>query len=147
MALNHWSWRSLVLVAAILAMHGLLIGSSSGKQDDDAPAEKPKADAVQAAQNLTITITASENGQVASLRIGLAKLFEGPLDDRKLQILDRRLKDDFAIEGKPFEQVILRVGEKPKGGDMIKVINVCERQKLADGSPIKKINFVILNAD
>ncbi|HEY2253719.1 MAG TPA: hypothetical protein VGH74_21745 [Planctomycetaceae bacterium] len=136
-----------MLIAAILAMGGLLIGSSSGKEDDDAPAGKPKADAVQAAKTLTITIAASENGQVASFTVGLAKLFEGPLDGRKLQILDRRLKDVFAIEGKPFEQVILRVGEKLNAGDLIKIIKVCERQKLADGSPIKKMSFAVLDAD
>src|SRR5258708_5650958 len=51
-----------------------------------------------AAKTLTIKIVAAGNGQVGSMTVGLAKLFDGPLDSRKLQIFDKRLKDVFSIE-------------------------------------------------
>lgn len=99
---------------------------------------------IAAAHTLSITIAAAGNGQVASISVGLAKLFEGPMDGRKLQILDKRLKDVFAIEGKPFDQVLLRVGKALNYGELMKVIDVCTRQKMADGKPVNKISFVEL---
>lgn len=99
---------------------------------------------IAAAHTLTIRIVAAGNGQVASISVGLAKLFDGPMDGRKLTILDRRLKDVFAIEGKPFDQVLLQVGKALNYGELMKVIDVCTRQKMADGKPVNKISFVEL---
>ena len=99
---------------------------------------------IAAAHTLNITIAAAGNGQVASISVGLAKLFDGPMDGRKLQILDRRLKDVFAIQGKPFDQVLLRVGKALNYGELMKIIEVCTRQKMADGKPVNKISFVEL---
>ncbi len=96
-----------------------------------------------AAKTLTITIAASPKGQVASMTVGLAKLFDGPLDGHRLNQLDKRLKDVFAIEG-TFEQVLLRVGKTLDYGELMKIIDVCTRQKMADGKPVNKISFVEL---
>jgi biopolymer transport protein ExbD len=108
------------------------------KEDDDG------APGIAAAHTLSITIVAAGNGQVASISVGLAKLFDGPMDERKKQILERRLKDVFAIEGKPFDQVLLRVGKALNYGELMKIIDVCTRQKMADGKPVNKISFVEL---
>ena len=99
---------------------------------------------IAAAHTLSITIHAAGNGQVASISVGLAKLFDGPMDGNRLRTLDRRLKDVFAIEGKPFDQVLLRVGKALNYGELMKIIDVCTRQKMADGKPVNKISFVEL---
>jgi len=96
------------------------------------------------AHTLTITIVSAGNGQVASMTVGLAKLFDGPLDGRTLKLLDRRLKDVFSIEGKPFEQVLLRVGKSLNYGELMKIIDICTKQKMADGKPVNKISFIEL---
>ncbi len=96
-----------------------------------------------AAKTLTITIVAAGNGQVASMTVGLAKLFDGPLDGNRIRQLDRRLKDVFAIEG-TFDQVLLRVGKNLNYGELMRIIDVCTRQKMADGKPVNKISFVEL---
>ena len=80
---------------------------------------------------------------MASIRVGLAKLFDGPLDGDRIRQIDRRLKDVLAIEG-AAQQVLLRVDRRLNSGDLIKVINVCDGQKIADGGTIKKISFVVL---
>jgi biopolymer transport protein ExbD len=109
------------------------------KQDPD------KGDqGIAAAHTLTITIAAAGNGQVAKLSVGLAPLYDGPLDGRKMKLLDDRLKAVFAIEGKPFDQVLLRVGKALNYGELMKIIDVCTRQKMADGKPVNKISFVEL---
>lgn len=96
-----------------------------------------------AAKTLTITIVSAGNGQVASMTVGLAKLFDGPASPDRLRQLDRRLKDVFAIEG-TFEQVLLRVGKTLDYGELMKIIDVCTKQKMADGKPVNKISFVEL---
>ncbi|MGE5191687.1 MAG: hypothetical protein ACM3U2_04240, partial [Deltaproteobacteria bacterium] len=106
-----------------------------------APATRDKSAGAATSKTLTITITADADGHVASLTVGLAKLFDGPLDDNRLRQLDKRLKDVFAIEG-TFDGVVLRVGKSLKYEELIKVINVCTVQKMADGNPVKKISFV-----
>lgn len=105
--------------------------------EDDAGGPAP-------AHTLTITIASAGNGQVASMQVGLAKLFDGPLDGNRLKMLDRRLKDVFAIEGKPYDQVLLRVGKSLGYGELMKIIDVCTKQKMADGTPVNKISFVEL---
>jgi biopolymer transport protein ExbD len=103
-----------------------------------------EGEGIAAAHTLTITIVAAGNGQVASISVGLAKLFDGPMDGRALAVLDRRLKDVFAIAGKPFDQVLLRVGKALNYGELMKIIDVCTRQKMADGKPVNKISFIEL---
>jgi len=114
-----------------------------------APDAKPdegndEGDAPAAAKTLTITIVSAPNGQVASITVGLAKLFDGRLDAGRLRQLDRRLKDVFAIEGAPFNQVLLRVGKTLDYGELMKIIDVCTKQKMADGKPVNKISFIEL---
>lgn len=138
MALTQLLRRSLTVIAAALAIIGLLSGGIL-IQDADEEEDLPPG----AAKTLTITITADENGQTSSLKVGLAKLFDGRLDGRKLTILDRRLKDVFAIEGNPFDRVLFRVDEALNSGDLIKVIQVCDKQKMADGKPVMKMSFVV----
>ena len=113
-------------------------------QQEQAKIEDDKGDGIAAAHTLSITIVAAGNGQVGSISVGLAKLFDGPMDSRKLSILDRRLKDVFAIEGKPFDQVLLRVGKALNYGELMRIIDVCTRQKMADGKPVNKISFIEL---
>jgi biopolymer transport protein ExbD len=110
------------------------------KEQQDAPDE---GTGLAAAKTLTITIYAAPNGQVASMTVGLAKLFDGPLDGGRIRQIDRRLKDVFAIEG-TFDQVLLRVGKTLNYGELMRVIDVCTKQKMADGKPVNKISFVEL---
>ena len=113
------------------------------EQKVDQEAEPDAGPGVAAAKTLTITIASAGNGQVASMTVGLAKLFDGPASPERLRQLDRRLKEVFAIE-EAFEQVLLRVGKTLDYGELMKIIDVCTKQKMADGKPVNKISFVEL---
>jgi len=93
------------------------------------------------AKTLTITITSAPNGEVGSITVGLAKLFDGPVDVGRLRQLHHRLNDVFAIEG-TVDQVLLRVGTNLGFGELMKIIDACGRQKMADGKPVDKIRLV-----
>jgi biopolymer transport protein ExbD len=106
--------------------------------------DPPPGDEVDARTlTITITITAADNGQVASVTVGLQKLFDGPLDDGRLRQLNRRLQEIFAIQ-EAFDQVVLRVGKQLNYGDLMKVVDVCTKQKMSGGILLNKISFVEL---
>lgn len=109
------------------------------KQKPD-PGDVPVADS---ARTLTITIRSAENGQVASVTVGMVKTFDGPLDAGKLGQFDRRLKQIFGIE-EAFDQVLLQVGKSLNYGELMKLIEVCTRQRMADGTKVTKISFIEL---
>jgi biopolymer transport protein ExbD len=107
------------------------------------PPVKPGSDDEIAARTLTITITAAESGQVALVTVGLQKLFDGPLNDDRLRILNRRLQEIFAIQ-EAFDQVVLKIGKRLHYGDLMKIIDVCTKQKMSDGKLLSKISFAEL---
>src|SRR5262245_32893974 len=67
------------------------IAEQSPKEDVE-----PEPGAGAAAKTLTITIVSAGNGQVASMTVGMAKLFDGPATPEQLRKFDRRLKDVFS---------------------------------------------------
>jgi len=97
-----------------------------------------------AGKTLTITIRSAGDGRIASMTVGLAKLFDCAVDADRLRALDRRLKDVLAIEGTIFDQVLLRVDTALNYDELVKVIDVCTRQKMADGRAMNKISFMEL---
>ena len=98
------------------------------------------------AKTLTVTVAASKNGQVASVRVGLAKLFDGPLKEHRLQQLHRRLKEVFSVHD-AFDQVVLRVETNLNYGELMKIVEVCTMQKMSNGKLVNKISFVEVPED
>src|SRR5260221_426320 len=116
----------------------LIEGATAERKQVPDPGERPVADP---AKTLSITIRSAENGQVASVTVGMVKTFDGPLDTGKLGQFDRRLKQVFAIE-EAFDQVLLQVGKSLNYGELMKLVEVCTRQRMADGTKVTKISFI-----
>jgi biopolymer transport protein ExbD len=96
-------------------------------------------------KSLSIRLLADVSGHVTSARVGLAPVFEGPATPDNLAKLDERLKSLFGMEFGPYEQVLIRVDPKLHYEDLMKVIDVCTRQKLPNGQDLRAINFAELN--
>jgi len=111
--------------------------------DQKLPADRPPDRQEAEARTLLIQIVAADNGQVASVTVGFQKLFDGPLDERRLRILNRRLQEFFAIP-EAFDQIVLRVGKQMNYGDLMKIVDVCTRQKMPDGKLLSRISFTEL---
>ncbi len=110
-------------------------------------AERPDvADAADAgsttAKTLEVSVFADATGDVSRVQVGLRGAFTGAADASNLHKLDQRLHEDFAIEGSPFEQIVIRVAPNLRYEELMKVIDVCTRQKTADGQMLHKISFV-----
>jgi biopolymer transport protein ExbD len=94
-------------------------------------------DPVQGVNSLIISIFPTPSGQIGSMAIG-----EGNV--ASLPQLESRLKEVLADPGSPFDQVVIQVGSGLHYENLMKVIDVCTHQKLADGKPLNKLSFVEL---
>ena len=93
---------------------------------------------VQGVNTLTISVfTDPSSGEIASLAVG-----ESPVPG--LAALDGRLRQVFADPGNPFDQVIIQVSDSCRYDELMKVIDVCTHQTLADGKKLSKLSFVEL---
>jgi biopolymer transport protein ExbD len=90
-------------------------------------------------KTLTITVMADpRTGEMSGLGIGE----QGQTPIRNVLELDRELRKDLASV--PFDQVIIQVSPVCRYDALMKVIDVCTRQTLADGKKLSKLSFVDL---
>ena len=87
---------------------------------------------------LTISVFADpRSGDIASLAIGESQV-------PGIAALDGRLRQVFTDPGNPFDQVIIQVSDSCRYEELMKVIDVCTHQTLADGKKLSKLSFVEL---
>ena len=84
---------------------------------------------------LVISAFSQRDGSLAQLAVG-----ETPVGT--LSALDNRLQTVFADKSTPFDQVIIYVGPELRYDELMRVIEVCTRQRLPDGSRLSKLSFV-----
>jgi len=95
-------------------------------------------DPVQNLNSLIISIFAAPNGRIATMAVGEANV-------PGMAALDGRLKQVLGPDsGASFDQVILQVGSKLKYDELMKVVDVCTKQTLANGEKLTKLSFVEL---
>jgi len=84
---------------------------------------------------LVISAFANPDGSLAQMQVG-----ETPIGG--LTALEVKLGQLLADPGSVFDQVIVQVDSKLHYGPLMQVIDVCTRQKLANGEPLTKLSFV-----
>ena len=109
---------------------------ASGGNDSSQPPAGKRA--------LLISVRAEKDGSVRSLMMGFDGVFEGPATPRNLAWLDSRMKTVFSIEGEPFDEILIRAAPELDYEELLKILEICARQKLPDGTPLTKIGFVEL---
>ena len=95
-------------------------------------------DPVQNLNSLIVTIFSTPGGRLATMSVGEANV-------AGVTALDGRLKQVLGPEsGASFDQVILQVASKLKYDELMKVVDVCTKQTLANGEKLTKLSFVEL---
>jgi biopolymer transport protein ExbD len=94
---------------------------------------------LQGLNSLVITAMSNADGELKQMAIG-----ESPVGTTKA--LERRLAAVLAEPGTAFDQVIVQVDSRLMYENLMQVIDVCSRQKLANGEPLTKLSFVELPA-
>lgn len=87
--------------------------------------------------SLVISVLPNKSGGLGTMAIG-----EQPIGT--LAGLDNQLRAELTNQSSPFEQVLIQVGSGVRYDALMSVIDVCTRQKLANGQPLTKLSFVEL---
>lgn len=110
----------------------------SAQQPNDAPQDAPGPTYV---RSLIITVPSTPNGDVRSAKVGIAPVFTGPATASNLYRLEQRLKTVVSMQETAFEQVLIMVGKDLRYEELMKIIDVCTKQKMPNGERVKNISF------
>ena len=101
---------------------------------------------VLAMETLHLYVTSTERGDVNDLKVEANPIFQGRLDEGNLQRLDRKLQSLFAVQQIPFDRIQISIDGRLRYGELMKIIDVCHRQKLPDGTAMQRISFSEMDA-
>ena len=88
--------------------------------------------------SLQIAVTANPSGGIAGIRVGE----HPPVTD--LQDFEQKLRAIMKVSDVPFDQVLLKVSPKLEYENVLKVIEICARNKLTSGDQQTKVSIVEL---
>lgn len=107
-------------------------------KDGQAPGGDPKnTNPVQGLTSLVISVVGNASGDIDTIAVGEART--GGLEG-----FDSKLKTILADQGAGFDQVLLQVGGGVRYRELMRVIDICTRQKLPDGKKLSKLSFAKL---
>jgi biopolymer transport protein ExbD len=92
---------------------------------------------VEGLNSLVISVIPNKAGGVGQLAVG-----ESPIGT--LAGLNDRLKTVLSDAASPFDQIVVQVGSGLHYDALMGVVDVCTRQRLADGQRLTKLSFVEL---
>ncbi len=87
--------------------------------------------------SLIITVVSDDMGNLKTLAVGDTVV-------NGLPDLDRRLKTVLGDQGMGFDQVVIQASANLYYEELMQVIDVCTRQKLANGQRLSKLSFAPL---
>lgn len=96
---------------------------------------------VLAMETLHLHVVANERGDVNELKVEANSVVQGRFDEANVQRLDRKLQSLFSVQKIPFDRIQIAVDGRLRYGELMKVIDVCHRQHLPDGTAMQKISF------
>ncbi len=104
--------------------------------------DKDNKNPIEGIETLIITVFSNGDGSIQTLLVGEGQVGEGTPD--KAKALEGRLRIILDDPDAPFKQVIMQVGSKLRYDELMKLIDVCTRQKLPTGENLSKLSFVEL---
>lgn len=107
--------------------------------DADAPGE-----GVDARETLHLFVTANDRGGADEVKIGGFTVAKGSLDAFQLQQVAQGLKQRLSADVTPFDHVQIAVDGRLHYEELMKLIDICTKQKLPDGTLLQKISFTEL---
>ena len=96
--------------------------------------EKDNPNPVVGLNSLTITVASDPSGGIQTLAVGDQSV-------KGLAEFDALLRGILSDKGTSFDQVLIQVGAELNYEELMQVVDVCTRQKLADGQRLSKLSF------
>ncbi len=112
------------------------------KTNAQAGADTNNTNPVEGIESLIISVFSQADGSIQSLAVGEGTVGENTPD--KAKALETRLRVILDDPDAPFKQVILQIGSKLRYDELMKIFDVCTRQKLPNGESLTKLSFVEL---
>jgi biopolymer transport protein ExbD len=97
-------------------------------------------------EKLDLFITATPQGDVASIKAGVRPIVQGRLNKTSLEALNQSLKSMFSVASVPLDRIQLAVDERLRYEELMKIVDVCTRQKLPNGSLMQRVSFIEMKA-
>jgi biopolymer transport protein ExbD len=110
----------------------------AGQGGKEAGRDFNSTDVPKAVTTLVVSVYANRDGSLAQLAVG-----ETPVG---ISALDNKLQNVFGDKTNPFDQVIVNVAPDLRYEELMRVIEICTRQKLPDGSRLSKLSFVQMSS-
>lgn len=93
---------------------------------------------------MEIILKSTPEGQLSTMQLGMGGVVVKGSSASALGKLDSWLKDSFGQKGTPYDQIVLKVAPLLKYDELMRVMDVCLKQKTADGKKLEKVGFVQL---
>jgi biopolymer transport protein ExbD len=113
--------------------------------ESDAPASGDSGSASEF-ETVNLFVKANPAGQVREVRIGARPVVQGGFDPSQQEMLRREIQKSFDIKG-AFDRVQIVAEGKLVYRDLMKIIEICSRTKMPDGTMLQKISFIEEDAD
>jgi biopolymer transport protein ExbD len=98
--------------------------------------QKDSTEAVASQDTVAISVLPDGSGRIKTV------MFEA--DPIPFEALENRLRTSLSDPNSTLKQVVIQAGSGLHYDELMKVIDKCTRQKLANGEPLKKLSFVEL---
>jgi hypothetical protein len=95
-------------------------------------------------KTLPITVNAIRGGENAG---EIEDIYVGQTECRDTAQLNEELKKIFSDPSNPFEQVIVQASPGLRYGELMKVVEVCSKQRFPDKTKLEKLSFLELGDD
>lgn len=113
--------------------------------DDSAP-PTDGVDAPAFVETLDLFVMSDHVGLVTAINVGQQTVVAGRLTAASIQQLNTNLRSVFSIQAVPFDRIQLHVDRRLHYEELMKIVDVCTRQTLPDGSQMRQVGFVELTA-
>ena len=101
--------------------------------------DKDNTNPIEGVETLVISVFSNGDGSIQTIVVGEGDVGKNPLG------LETSLARIFKDPDIPFKQVIMQVGSKLRYDELMKLIDICTRQKLPNGDSLTKLSFVELS--
>lgn len=93
-------------------------------------------------ETLPLAIRSDGGGNATAVSVGSVEVVSGPLDEAGLARLDAHLKSMIGEEAGLFDRMQIASDGRLRYGDLMKVLDVCRRQRGPDGQLMQDISIV-----
>ena len=93
-------------------------------------------------ETLDLFVMADNRGQVTAINAGQEPVVAGRLTQPAIQQLNSKLRSTLKVA--PYDRIQLHVDRRLHYEELMKIVDVCTRQTLPDGTPMRQVGFMEL---